>query len=199
VSFFQEIKYNIGTRLGRPRRENLLRHVPKNATCAEIGVFKGEFTKYILKITKPKKLHLIDVWWLEYGEYYPDWQSYTDFGQLKTKDAYDQVLKNVARYRGKSEVQVHVEDDLSFLEKSDDNYFDWVYLDSSHEYEHSKNELNLLRHKVKASGLITGDDYIEDPSDLHYGVCKAVNEFCRANHLSLKLLELGQWIIKNEK
>ena len=36
--------------------------MPKNAICAEIGVWRGDFTKYILKKTKPEKIHLIDPW-----------------------------------------------------------------------------------------------------------------------------------------
>ena len=48
-------------RMNNPRLK-LLKKMPKHAVCAEIGVWKGTFSKHILKATKPKKLHLIDPW-----------------------------------------------------------------------------------------------------------------------------------------
>ncbi|HIF08442.1 MAG TPA: hypothetical protein EYQ81_00345 [Sneathiellales bacterium] len=40
----------------------LLDRLAKNAVCAEIGVWKGDFSAQILKITAPKQLHLVDPW-----------------------------------------------------------------------------------------------------------------------------------------
>jgi hypothetical protein len=34
----------------------------KGSVCAEIGVWKGDYSDLILTITSPKKLHLIDPW-----------------------------------------------------------------------------------------------------------------------------------------
>ena len=48
-----EIKYG---------RKFLLEMMPKNSVCAEIGVNQGQFSKEILEVVQPKKLHLIDPW-----------------------------------------------------------------------------------------------------------------------------------------
>ena len=40
----------------------LLQSMPKNSICAEIGVNRGNFSKSILNIVKPKTLYLIDPW-----------------------------------------------------------------------------------------------------------------------------------------
>lgn len=48
-----------------------------------------------------------------------------------------------------------------------------AYIDSSHLYEETKNELDLLKQHLPDT-LITGDDY----SNTYTGVIKAVNEFC---------------------
>lgn len=56
----QLIKQKLG--LEKDRREWLLEMMPRNAVCAEVGVLWGVFSRAILKITKPKALHLIDPW-----------------------------------------------------------------------------------------------------------------------------------------
>ena len=44
------------------RRDFLLKQMPKNSICAEVGVYKGKLSERILKLTNPKKLVLIDAW-----------------------------------------------------------------------------------------------------------------------------------------
>jgi len=176
-------------------REDFLKHLPKNAITAEIGVFKGQFSKHILEITKPKELHLIDVWWKLYGEYYSDWGAYTDFGKLSTKDAYQQVLDNTQSNR--DACKFHVGDSLEMLKEMPDQYFDWIYLDSSHSYEATLAELKLLDVKMKPEGIITGHDWTPAPNSQHYGVSVAVKEFCQATNWELFLLDDHiQWAIK---
>jgi hypothetical protein len=43
-------------------RIEMLRLLPKDATCAEIGVCEGEYTVHILENSNPKRLFLIDIW-----------------------------------------------------------------------------------------------------------------------------------------
>ncbi|MGH7859695.1 MAG: hypothetical protein ACREQY_20400, partial [Candidatus Binatia bacterium] len=46
----------------KDRRAFLLRMLPRDAVCAEIGVWKGELSRRILDKTSPRRLHLIDPW-----------------------------------------------------------------------------------------------------------------------------------------
>lgn len=48
-----------------PCRMELLERMPKGSVCAEIGVYKVEFSEHILKVVRPAKLHLIDPWYYE--------------------------------------------------------------------------------------------------------------------------------------
>lgn len=178
-------------------REKFLQIVPRESVGVELGVFKGEFSKQILEIVRPRELHLIDVWWTQFGEYYPNWGEYTDYGRLKTRDAYANAMMIIEKYSAKTNVTVHVGDDLKYLGTLPDGYLDWSYLDSSHEYEHTKLELEILRDKTKSGGLITGDDWQEDTSHIHYGVSQAVKEFCGTYKWKIVLLDNHrQWAIQ---
>jgi len=76
-------------------------------------------------------------------------------------------------------------DSVEVMNTFEDNYFDWVYIDTDHSYELTKKELEVCSRKVKDDGYIALHDYIwydyfnsilED-SDIYFGVVKAVNEF----------------------
>ena len=43
-------------------RINVLYEIPKGGVCAEFGVHRGNWSKKIVEITKPKELWLIDHW-----------------------------------------------------------------------------------------------------------------------------------------
>ena len=153
-------------------RTDILRLAPQHAVCAEIGVFRGEFSSQIRQKTAPREFHLIDGWWTLFGEYYPDWGEYTAHGTLPTRQAYEEACRAVP------DATVHVGDDLEILESFPDRYFDWVYLDTSHDYTHTVAELAVIARKLKDNGILLGDDWHEDPTHVHAGVTKAVREAC---------------------
>ena len=141
----------------------LLEVLPKNGIAAEIGVSRGDYSEKILSVTQPQKLHLIDAW---------------------IHEGYrgrDQFVKD----RFKNEIQlgqVSINQGFSTqeLEKFDDGYFDWVYIDSDHTYETTAKELEISRRKVKSGGIIAGHDYAKGAwvQGFRYGVVEAVSEFC---------------------
>lgn len=187
----------LGIRLDR---EDFLQKIPPGGVGAEIGVFRGEFTAKLLDICRPGELHLFDGWWHLYGETYPDWGAYTDFGRLPTRTAYQDTLESVERHRGKAKVEIHVGDDCELLEKIPDSYFDWVYLDSSHQYEHTARELEILNRKVKPTGLITGDDWKDDPGDPNHGASIAIQEFCERSawKVASRDTRFNQWLLTHD-
>jgi predicted O-methyltransferase YrrM len=148
-------------------RTQLLHHLPKKGIVAEIGVEYGFFSKEILKITKPKKMVLVDI-------------ILTD------------ILKKNLETSIFQKVEFIKNDSVEVLKKFPEHYFDWVYIDSSHEYVQTKKELELCRRKVKKGGYICGHDYIlfSYVEDMQYGVVKAVNEFCIKNNWEIRFLTL---------
>ena len=145
-------------------RDAFLRGLPKHSVVAEVGVAQGDFSESILSITKPKELHLIDSW--AHDEKYLDMREFVE-----------------NRFKEEIELgQVHVHQGLSIieLEKFESGYFDWVYIDTSHDYDSTAKELEICRKKVKTGGIIAGHDYVTGSwlGRIRFGVVEAVNEFC---------------------
>ena len=74
-------------------RDDLLRKMGQGKVCAEIGVFRGDFSERILLISRPSRLHLIDPW-----KYEPD-PSYEKAvygsGAAKGQPAMDGIFNSV--------------------------------------------------------------------------------------------------------
>lgn len=87
----------------------------------------------------------------------------------------------VARYCGDPRVIVYRLTSLEAANKCEDNYFDFIYIDGNHKYEHCKNDLNAWWPKVKIGGILAGHDYINVRD---FGVIQAVDEFKVENKIS---------------
>jgi hypothetical protein len=196
TNIVNKYKYKIFHYIG-PRREDFLKTLPQNSIGAEIGVFKGEFSKFILTVVKPKQLFLIDGWWKVYGDTF-SWSGIeTDFGKLTTHKAYECTEQVLAKYDKDKVAQILVGNDLQIIKKFKNNFFDWVYLDTSHEYAQTKKELDLLDSKIKKNGYIIGHDWQPDRTHIHHGVYKAVIEFCKERKWKVIATDYHtQWAIR---
>ncbi|WP_246706365.1 class I SAM-dependent methyltransferase [Rhizobium laguerreae] len=149
---------------------------PKGGVGAEFGVFTGLFSTILLDRAKPKSAYFVDPWWLIFGNHYPDWGVYTANGRLSTSRAHDVASRRIKRSAQGASVSVHVDYSVPFLEQLPDDHLDWVYLDSSHSYDGTAEELKVLRCKVKSGGIVAGDDWHDALDHAHSGVAVAVRE-----------------------
>jgi len=145
-------------------RKVLLEVLPKNATIAEIGVDKGDYSQTILNKTNPSKLHLIDVW---KSERYPE-------------KLYHEVTHRYSSELKKGQIEIHRGYSTDVVDDFSDEYFDWIYIDTAHSYQVTRAELEAYRPKIKKGGIIAGHDFIigELETPWKYGVIEAVYEFC---------------------
>jgi len=139
-------------------RDRMLEHMPKNATCAEIGILHGDFSEKILRVTQPKKLHLVDI----------------------DRKAVERARSRFAPELSSRQVEVHHGDSVDTILSMPDDYFDWIYIDGNHTYAGVYRDIGAALAKIKSNGLIVLNDYtFFGPIDFYkYGVVEAVNEFC---------------------
>ena len=145
-------------------RLEMLSKLKKRGEIAEIGVAQGDFSELILKITEPKSLHLIDIW------------------SSKTYNAglFKKVATKFKELIDGGRVQIHRKLSTDAAGDFQDNYFDWIYIDTTHSYDMTREELVKYAPKVKHNGIIAGHDYTMGNWDSlnKYGVIEAVHEFC---------------------
>ncbi len=147
----------------------------ENLVCCEVGVFKGEFAKQILK-RQPKQLVLVDSWCHRSGV------DKSQDGANVSNEEFEKILQQVLKDFGSfSSVQICHNPSLVVANCYDDWHFDFVYIDACHMYESVKADLKAWWPKVKPGGILAGHDYI---SNKHVGVKKAVDEFLFSDKMS---------------
>lgn len=146
-------------------RDEMLRRLSAESEgwkMAEIGVAFGDFSEQILKICSPNKLYLIDCWDSErFGA-----------GASCVRDKFKHEID-------KGIVKIMQGYSTQKLEELADGELDLAYIDTVHDYDTTKKELELCERKVKIGGYICGHDYAKFNvySRFDYGVYDAVNEF----------------------
>jgi hypothetical protein len=145
--------------------------MPKDSVCAEIGVWKGDFTRHILKNTLPKLLHLIDPWMLqpEFSE-----RLYGGKRDAKKQGDMDQIYESIKQeFEPLSNISIHRGFSGDVLREFPDCYFDWIYIDGNHEYDYVLKDLEIGFLKVKPGGVIHGKFILTFKSLKHNGYCQS--------------------------
>jgi hypothetical protein len=177
-------------------RKWIFDHVKVNGVGAEIGVFRGHFSSLLCEHLTPKRLYLIDPWRL-LGKNFNLGKAYTSDGKLTTEIALEQTKLRVAEHPDVDAVVIE-----GFYPGCDDKItdeLDFAYLDSSHKYESTFDELMVLSRRIKVDGTIFGDDWCPNPSARLHDVYRAVQEFVRLT--DWEVVAAGpaeQWALKRK-
>ncbi|MGH2951485.1 MAG: class I SAM-dependent methyltransferase [Solirubrobacterales bacterium] len=167
--------------------------IPKHGVGVELGVQYGDFSAELMELADPERLHLVDVWFLAGKEWL--WEDSRD---RSTINALKGILERFEDELVSRRVVLHIGTDLEVLAGFPDDYLDWVYIDTAHVYEHVTMLLELLKAKVKRTGIVAGDDWRPDPENPHHGVTKAVLAFVEREpgyELIYSSATDGQWAI----
>ena len=149
-----------------------------DSICAEIGVFDGGNAKDILTL-EPQKLYLIDTW-RNNPQHCVSWSNpiNEDFEVI-----FDKIVSDFAQFEN---VQIVRADSCEAANRFGDLFFDFIYIDTTHERLLCHNELVAWFDKVKPGGWLCGHDY----TSKFPGVVEAVSEFLRDQGLTLSALTL---------
>ena len=160
-------------------REELLKTFDNNLTVAEIGIFKGEFSKFIFENMNPKELYLVDIFegYVGSGD--------KDGNNMQFTNLEDEF--NLIKEHFKKNDNVFIIKDYSknFIKNLENEFLDLIYIDGDHDYDGVKNDLYMSYDKIKNGGYICGHDYTSPRFD---GVVKAVNEFCIDKDLKINYI-----------
>ena len=137
-------------------RTQMIEAMPRDAICAEIGVWEGKFARRVLDLNPPRRYHLIDPWLFQ-SEYPKRWYGGK---RAQSQEDMDRIYERIVNELGSREnVVVHRGFSEKVVEEFENEYFDWVYVDGNHSYDFVKRDFELYWEKLKPGGFMAGDDY----------------------------------------
>lgn len=160
--------------------------LPSQSTIAEIGVFAGDFSEWIVKTLKPKKFYGVDPYTSTIGVM----GSGNEHGYGMEYYELD-LLCNFVKHRlsGHPEVELRRQFSHLFFESLTDGSLDAVYIDGDHSFEAVQSDLEHARHAVKEGGWIFGHDYALHPEkgnpEITHVTKSVVDEFCAKHGLTV--------------
>lgn len=157
-----------------PTRLDLVRELVKpGSTGAEIGVYRGGFSRQIYDTCRPAMLYCLDAW-EKYDDYAKDsiCHENQEDNYAATKNTMAEAIRagRCQVIRGRSH-PVGLEWRVPL---------DWIFLDSNHTYEFAIDDLRNWSRFVRPGGCIMCHDFTEREAALamDFGVVRAVKEFC---------------------
>ena len=185
-------------------RVKIISKYKKNITSIlEIGTHKGIFAKELYDYFEPKKMTLVDPWKYETDHIYQkSWFGGSEMvfiGQSNQDKIYDNVKNIFKKQIDEATIEIFRGNSDEFF-KSNDVYFDLIYIDGNHLYDFVKNDLINSIKFINQNGLIVCDDY-NSVGWWKNGVTKAVNEITTISNIKLinyqEALITQQAILKN--
>jgi hypothetical protein len=118
----------------------------------EIGVQRGDYAEQMLKAIPGLQYYGVDAW--THYEGYRDIRA-SKHGQAGYDDLFNRTSARLAPYGAHLIRKWSVDAHKDFP----DSFFDFVYIDGNHEFEHVTEDIANWSKKVKKGGIISGHDY----------------------------------------
>jgi hypothetical protein len=182
-----------------PRGDALLSKLPTHDIIgAEIGVFDGVMSSYLLGLRENLRLIMVDSWASP-----PEGDSYFKSGDKKAtlpQGEFDKAMMRAVdrvKFAG-SRTTIVKQSSVVFSEFIADRSLDFIFIDANHSYEAVMNDIGAWSRKVKIGGLLSGHDFSLSERN-SWGVASAVRQWCSANSLNFELGDGDTWFVYNSK
>ena len=147
----------------------------------EIGVFRGDSSRYLLEHLPQLILHGID----PYVEY-RDWNGTINHRLHDLDPAYLYAESVKSEFGNRYMLYKDYAEKISHI--FTDSSYDFIFIDGLHTHEQVRSDYSHYYTKVKQGGIISGHDY-----DKVYGVKLAVDEIAKLHNKEVLKLENDVW------
>lgn len=139
------------------KKRNDLGYIMQNEGFArgiELGVQKAEFSKVILSQWQNcTEYHLVDLW-----EHQKNYDDVANLGQQKQDEFFEEAMKRMEPWKEK--IHVCRNYTTNCVEKYEDEYFDFIYVDARHDFKGVWEDIVHYWPKLKSGGIMAGHDYV---------------------------------------
>jgi len=184
----------------RRARELIKRLDPHISRGAEIGVWKGEMSRHLLRLRPYLFLIMVDQW--ESGRECS--QSYRRSGDYLARQTRQKMQRAKREARQSTDFAAsrraiwHAAS-MEAAKSADNHSLDFVFIDAEHTYEAVKADIQAWLPKLRPGALLSGHDYSPpgERSEKGWpGVVQAVDEFVIQSGLTLDRGEEATWFIR---
>ena len=160
----------------KDKRAHILKKITQNSIIAEIGVWRGDFSKEIYNICKPKELVLVDPW--NFDNKIRGCAPQIDGKEPLRQKYFDEAkFSTLEKFKNFNNVKIIIKYSAEASKLFPDNYFDYIYIDGEHSYEAVSKDLINWYPKLKKNGILYGDDYYWREEDNTFSLHKAYQDF----------------------
>jgi hypothetical protein len=147
--------------------------VARGCVVAEVGVALGDFSAFLIESLAPERFVAFDTFDMHEAPSHWGMPSSVLFQGLTHYDFYQRRFAWLG-----DKIQMERGDSRQTLAQYDDGFFDVIYVDAGHTYDHVKHDAIIALKKLRADGVLIFNDYVMyDPYlKVNYGVVQAVNE-----------------------
>lgn len=135
------------------RCELYAKYFPKGGVGCELGVLRGVNAENLVRITKPKKLYLVDAW---KSGCIPGNPEKRNRFQPKNDKKYRNVCRAFARNKNVVVWRAYTFEAVQALE---DESLDWIYIDANHRYAAVLMDIQQWTTKLKIGGYMGCHDF----------------------------------------
>jgi hypothetical protein len=162
------------------RGELMAAIVAPHGVGAEIGVLLGQHAAELIGVCAPRRMWLVDPW-EQCDEVDPAWG--------------DHRQRVAARLQNRSTIVELVQSTgLAWLSEQQAGSLDWCYIDSSHYYEQTRDEIREACRVVRGGGVIAGHDLVvAHAAYWGSGVVRAVIEACQDGLMEMVGVSCEAW------